>query len=72
MHIYLLYVFVLQKTSNFSLVKSDAGEVVTEDGRSRCPFNPEYKSTAIVAGRSQEGRQLLARAEVGLCVIDAQ
>ncbi|XP_011605150.2 sema domain, immunoglobulin domain (Ig), transmembrane domain (TM) and short cytoplasmic domain, (semaphorin) 4Ba [Takifugu rubripes] len=37
------------KTDNFSLVKSDSGEVVTEDGRSRCPFNPEYKSTAIIA-----------------------
>uniref|UniRef100_A0A3Q4HYG1 Sema domain-containing protein n=1 Tax=Neolamprologus brichardi TaxID=32507 RepID=A0A3Q4HYG1_NEOBR len=34
---------------NFSLVKSDTGEIVTEDGRSRCPFNPEYKSTAIMA-----------------------
>lgn len=21
-----------------------------EDGRSRCPFNPEYKSTAIIVG----------------------
>lgn len=54
----MFYVFVLQKTANFSLVKSDTGEVVTEDGRSRCPFNPEYKSTAIIAGRSQEDCQL--------------
>uniref|UniRef100_A0A3Q1AYK9 Sema domain-containing protein n=1 Tax=Amphiprion ocellaris TaxID=80972 RepID=A0A3Q1AYK9_AMPOC len=36
-------------TSDFSLVKSETGEIVTEDGRSRCPFNPEYKSTAIMA-----------------------
>ncbi|GLD57574.1 semaphorin-4B-like protein, partial [Lates japonicus] len=36
-------------TADFSLVKSDTGEIVTEDGRSRCPFNPEYKSTAIMA-----------------------
>uniref|UniRef100_A0A3P8QPK9 Sema domain-containing protein n=1 Tax=Astatotilapia calliptera TaxID=8154 RepID=A0A3P8QPK9_ASTCA len=36
-------------TTDFSLVKSDTGEIVTEDGRSRCPFNPEYKSTAIMA-----------------------
>uniref|UniRef100_A0A673CH00 Semaphorin-4B-like n=1 Tax=Sphaeramia orbicularis TaxID=375764 RepID=A0A673CH00_9TELE len=36
-------------TVDFSLVKSDNGEIVTEDGRSRCPFNPEYKSTAIMA-----------------------
>ncbi|XP_024138538.1 sema domain, immunoglobulin domain (Ig), transmembrane domain (TM) and short cytoplasmic domain, (semaphorin) 4Ba [Oryzias melastigma] len=36
-------------TANFSFVKTDTGEIVTEDGRSRCPFNPEYKSTAIMA-----------------------
>ncbi|XP_076847232.1 sema domain, immunoglobulin domain (Ig), transmembrane domain (TM) and short cytoplasmic domain, (semaphorin) 4Ba isoform X2 [Brachyhypopomus gauderio] len=36
-------------TANFSLVRTEAGEIVTEDGRSRCPFNPEYKSTAIIA-----------------------
>ncbi|XP_028306943.1 sema domain, immunoglobulin domain (Ig), transmembrane domain (TM) and short cytoplasmic domain, (semaphorin) 4Ba [Gouania willdenowi] len=35
--------------ANFSLVTSQTGEVWTEDGRSRCPFNPEYKSTAIMA-----------------------
>ncbi|CAG5958036.1 unnamed protein product [Menidia menidia] len=37
-------------TADFSFVKSDTGGIVTEDGRSRCPFNPEYKSTAIMAG----------------------
>ncbi|XP_038124788.1 sema domain, immunoglobulin domain (Ig), transmembrane domain (TM) and short cytoplasmic domain, (semaphorin) 4Ba [Cyprinodon tularosa] len=37
------------RTGDFSFVRSDAGEIVTEDGRSRCPFNPEYKSTAIMA-----------------------
>ncbi|KAM9808355.1 sema domain, immunoglobulin domain (Ig), transmembrane domain (TM) and short cytoplasmic domain, (semaphorin) 4Ba [Neosynchiropus ocellatus] len=36
-------------SSDFSLVRSESGEVVSEDGRSRCPFNPEYKSTAIMA-----------------------
>ncbi|XP_056137455.1 sema domain, immunoglobulin domain (Ig), transmembrane domain (TM) and short cytoplasmic domain, (semaphorin) 4Ba [Lampris incognitus] len=36
-------------TADFSLVKSQNGEIVSEDGRSRCPFNPEYKSTAIMA-----------------------
>ncbi|XP_023697725.1 semaphorin-4B-like [Paramormyrops kingsleyae] len=35
-------------TSNFTLVMTKTGEIVTEDGRSRCPFNPEYKSTAIM------------------------
>uniref|UniRef100_A0A3Q3IY19 Sema domain-containing protein n=1 Tax=Monopterus albus TaxID=43700 RepID=A0A3Q3IY19_MONAL len=41
-------------TADFSLVKSDTGEIVTEDGRSRCPFNPE-KSTAIIAGELYTG-----------------
>lgn len=45
---------VFQKTSDFSFAKNDAGEILSEDGRSRCPFNPEYKSTAIVAGRSEK------------------
>ncbi|CAM9175332.1 unnamed protein product [Lampetra planeri] len=35
-------------TSTFTLERDDMGEVVMEDGRSRCPFNPEYKSTAII------------------------
>ncbi|KAM3876589.1 semaphorin-4B-like [Diretmus argenteus] len=35
-------------TSTFSLERDELGEVVMEDGRSRCPFNPEYKSTAII------------------------
>uniref|UniRef100_A0A3Q3B2X8 Semaphorin-4B n=1 Tax=Kryptolebias marmoratus TaxID=37003 RepID=A0A3Q3B2X8_KRYMA len=35
-------------TSTFALERDEAGEVVMEDGRSRCPFNPEYKSTAII------------------------
>ncbi|XP_029523839.2 semaphorin-4B [Oncorhynchus nerka] len=36
-------------TADFTLVRSQTGEIVTEDGRGRCPFNPEYKSTAIMA-----------------------
>lgn len=48
-------VCVLQNTADFSLVRSQTGEIVTEDGRSRCPFNPEYKSTAIMAGRVTVG-----------------
>ncbi|KAM6980238.1 semaphorin-4B isoform 2-T2 [Aplochiton taeniatus] len=35
-------------TSTFSLESDEMGEVVMEDGRGRCPFNPEYKSTAII------------------------
>lgn len=30
--------------------RDEVGEVVMEDGRSRCPFNPDYKSTAIIVG----------------------
>ncbi|XP_030650076.1 sema domain, immunoglobulin domain (Ig), transmembrane domain (TM) and short cytoplasmic domain, (semaphorin) 4Ba [Chanos chanos] len=36
-------------TADFTLVRTETGEIVTEDGRGRCPFNPEYKSTAIMA-----------------------
>ncbi|KAL7405552.1 hypothetical protein ABVT39_002991 [Epinephelus coioides] len=35
-------------TSTFTLERDEVGEVMMEDGRSRCPFNPEYKSTAII------------------------
>ncbi|KAI1889434.1 hypothetical protein AGOR_G00162830 [Albula goreensis] len=35
-------------TSDFSLGRNAAGSILAEDGRSRCPFNPEYKSTAIM------------------------
>lgn len=35
---------------DFSLVRSSTGVIVTEDGRNHCPYNPEYKSTAIMAG----------------------
>ncbi|XP_056123338.1 semaphorin-4B [Rhinichthys klamathensis goyatoka] len=33
--------------SSFSLERDEKGEPVMEDGRGRCPFNPEYRSTAI-------------------------
>ncbi|KAL2092998.1 hypothetical protein ACEWY4_010310 [Coilia grayii] len=36
-------------TDHFMLVRSRTGDIMTEDGRGRCPFNPEYKSTAIMA-----------------------
>ncbi|KAG7473274.1 hypothetical protein MATL_G00093880 [Megalops atlanticus] len=35
-------------TSDFSLARTTTGEILAEDGRSRCPFDPEYKSTAIM------------------------
>ncbi|XP_016421394.1 semaphorin-4B-like [Sinocyclocheilus rhinocerous] len=33
--------------SSFSLERDEKGEHVMEDGRGRCPFNPESRSTAI-------------------------
>uniref|UniRef100_A0A8C1ITU8 Sema domain-containing protein n=1 Tax=Cyprinus carpio TaxID=7962 RepID=A0A8C1ITU8_CYPCA len=33
--------------SSFSLERDEKGEHIMEDGRGRCPFNPEYRSTAI-------------------------
>uniref|UniRef100_F6VD85 Semaphorin-4B n=1 Tax=Monodelphis domestica TaxID=13616 RepID=F6VD85_MONDO len=33
---------------NFSLEQDGAGNIVLEDGKGRCPFDPEYKSTAIL------------------------
>lgn len=61
----------LQNTADFSLVKSDNGEIVTEDGRSRCPFNPEYKSTAIMAGRSQNDSRYNPALWCMFCFIEA-
>uniref|UniRef100_A0A3Q4A8L4 Sema domain-containing protein n=1 Tax=Mola mola TaxID=94237 RepID=A0A3Q4A8L4_MOLML len=42
-------------TSTFTLERDEVGDVVIEDGRSRCPFNPEYKSTAIIVGELYTG-----------------
>ncbi|KAM4747140.1 semaphorin-4B [Rhinophrynus dorsalis] len=35
------------KISDFSLEKDVHGSTIMEDGKGRCPFDPEYKSTAI-------------------------
>ncbi|XP_051557152.1 semaphorin-4B-like [Myxocyprinus asiaticus] len=34
--------------SSFSLERDEHGEHIMEDGRGRCPFNPEYRSAAII------------------------
>uniref|UniRef100_A0A4W3GS37 Sema domain-containing protein n=1 Tax=Callorhinchus milii TaxID=7868 RepID=A0A4W3GS37_CALMI len=34
--------------ANFSLVKDANGNILTEDGKGRCPFDPTYKSTAVI------------------------
>ncbi|XP_019737315.1 semaphorin-4B-like [Hippocampus comes] len=36
-------------TADFTLVASGSGEVVTEDGRGRCPFDPGFRSAAVMA-----------------------
>ncbi|XP_021564204.1 semaphorin-4B [Carlito syrichta] len=33
---------------NFTLAKNEAGDVLLEDGKGRCPFNPNFKSTALM------------------------
>uniref|UniRef100_A0A8C8RQV6 Semaphorin 4B n=1 Tax=Pelusios castaneus TaxID=367368 RepID=A0A8C8RQV6_9SAUR len=33
---------------NFSLAREPSGQLLLEDGKGRCPFDPEYKSTAIM------------------------
>ncbi|XP_058703146.1 semaphorin-4B isoform X3 [Poecile atricapillus] len=33
---------------HFSLERDSSGKVVLEDGKGRCPFDPEYRSTAVM------------------------
>ncbi|XP_075414104.1 semaphorin-4B [Tenrec ecaudatus] len=33
---------------NFTLAKDKAGNILLEDGKGRCPFDPNFKSTALV------------------------
>nr|XP_045002088.1 semaphorin-4B [Jaculus jaculus] len=37
-------------TANFTLARDEAGNVLLEDGKGRCPFDPNFKSTALVVG----------------------
>ncbi|XP_012588139.1 PREDICTED: semaphorin-4B [Condylura cristata] len=34
--------------ANFTLARDGAGKVLLEDGKGRCPFDPNFKSTALV------------------------
>ncbi|XP_051916354.1 semaphorin-4B-like [Hippocampus zosterae] len=36
-------------TASFTFVASGSGEALAEDGRGRCPFDPEFRSTAVMA-----------------------
>ncbi|XP_067411514.1 semaphorin-4B [Emydura macquarii macquarii] len=37
------------EVQNFSLSREPSGQLLLEDGKGRCPFDPDYKSTALVA-----------------------
>ncbi|ELW62812.1 Semaphorin-4B [Tupaia chinensis] len=42
---------------NFTLAQDTAGNILLEDGKGRCPFDPNFKSTALMVGECwQEGR----------------
>ncbi|XP_048471781.1 sema domain, immunoglobulin domain (Ig), transmembrane domain (TM) and short cytoplasmic domain, (semaphorin) 4Ba isoform X1 [Rhincodon typus] len=53
-HVYVCGTYAFSPTcayihiANFSLAKSPFGNLLTEDGKGRCPFDPTYKSTAIM------------------------
>lgn len=40
----------LQNVENFTLAQDEVGNVLQEDGKGRCPFDPNFKSTALVVG----------------------
>lgn len=44
---------LLQNVQHFSLERDASGKVVLEDGKGRCPFDPEYRSTAVMVGKAQ-------------------
>uniref|UniRef100_A0A4W5NF92 Sema domain-containing protein n=1 Tax=Hucho hucho TaxID=62062 RepID=A0A4W5NF92_9TELE len=48
-HLYVCGTYAFSPICAYIVSVSQTGEIVTEDGRGRCPFNPEYKSTAIMA-----------------------
>lgn len=35
---------------NFTLAQDVVGNILLEDGKGRCPFDPNFKSTALVVG----------------------
>lgn len=40
-----------QNIESFTLAQDEAGNVLLEDGKGRCPFDPNFKSTALVVGK---------------------
>lgn len=55
----------LQNVQRFSLERDVLGKVLLEDGKGRCPFDPEYRSTAVMVGKAHR-RGTLARSAAGL------
>lgn len=41
----------LQNVDSFTLARDEAGNVLLEDGKGRCPFDPNFKSTALMVGK---------------------
>lgn len=48
----------LQNVQHFSLEQDASGRVLLEDGKGRCPFDPEYRSTAVMVGKAHRPRTL--------------
>lgn len=44
---------LLQNVQRFSLERDMSGKVLLEDGKGRCPFDPEYRSTAVMVGKAR-------------------
>jgi len=38
---------------HFTLERDALGRVLLEDGKGRCPFDPEYRSTAVMVGKAR-------------------
>ncbi|CAI9551046.1 unnamed protein product, partial [Staurois parvus] len=43
------------RISDFTLERDSSGKTITEDGKGRCPFDPEYKSSAIMVDGDMYG-----------------
>ena len=41
---------------NFTLAQDNRGNILLEDGKGRCPFDPNFKSTALVVGEWGAGQ----------------
>lgn len=58
---------LLQNVQHFSLERDASGKVVLEDGKGRCPFDPEYRSTAVMVGKARHPGTLVLPPLPSLC-----